>query len=325
MSYKVLAIFNFLTYNISQNKKEIKIKIAQQKYNKTKPNMQFTSNIIVALLLAVSTSTVTAAQKSANLRGDGSYPRAEKAFSDPSPSGLSSITNDAAGVTFTTFPPTPIPSGSVLCAGQIESDYCDCGFDCTANPSFCACDEAQTCCGSDEVTAGTEGSSELNFLEVVAESIGLQPDSFTVQGLHSAQGFVTESGNEINVEGMRQDCENINLNRKLATDFRSDFFGDGLIGFFDHCELDTTTNKNLNKFTLSSTDKLQLERVCNNRAPLPIVYDSQHDTYWIDEPFNCTQITMDEKKTSSADSICIGSSAITMMAAVATGLLVAMA
>ena len=178
---------------------------------------------------------------------------------------------------------------------------------------------------TDEVTASTEGSSELNFLEVVAESIGLQPDSFTVQGLHYAQGFVTESGNELNVEGMRQDCENINLNRKLATDFRSDVFGDGLIGFFDHCELDTTTNKNLNQFTLSSTDKLQLERVCNNTAPLPIVYDSQHDTYWIDEPFNCTQITMDEKKTSSADSICIGSSAITTMAAVATGLLVAMA
>ena len=127
--------------------------------------MQFTSNIIVALLLAVSTSSVTAgdggvmevreekafsaAQKSANLRGDGSYPREEKAFSDPSPSGLSSITNDAAGVTFTTFPPTPIPSGSVLCPGKDESDYCDCGFDCVHNESFCECEEAQTktCCG----------------------------------------------------------------------------------------------------------------------------------------------------------------------------------
>ena len=58
--------------------------------------MQFTSNIIVALLLAVSTSTVTAAQKSANLRGGGSNLQEEKAFSDPSPSGLSSIMNDAA-------------------------------------------------------------------------------------------------------------------------------------------------------------------------------------------------------------------------------------
>ena len=58
--------------------------------------MQFTSNIIVALLLAVSASTVTAAQKSANLRGGGSNLQEEKAFSDPSPSGLSSIMNDAA-------------------------------------------------------------------------------------------------------------------------------------------------------------------------------------------------------------------------------------
>ena len=57
--------------------------------------MQFTSNIIVALLLAVSTSTVTAAQKSANLRGGGSNLQ-EKPFSDPSPSELSSIMNDAA-------------------------------------------------------------------------------------------------------------------------------------------------------------------------------------------------------------------------------------
>ena len=102
--------------------------------------MQFTSNIIVALLLTVSTSCVTAgdggvvevreekafsaAQKSANLRGDGS-------------------------MTFTMFPPTLIPSGSVLCPGKDESDYCDCGFDCVHNESFCECEEAQTktCCG----------------------------------------------------------------------------------------------------------------------------------------------------------------------------------
>ena len=63
--------------------------------------MQFTSNTIVALLLTVSTSSVTAAQKSTNLRGGGSNPQKEKAFSDPSPSGLSSIMNDAAN------PPLP--------------------------------------------------------------------------------------------------------------------------------------------------------------------------------------------------------------------------
>ena len=56
--------------------------------------MQFISNIIVALLLTVSTSTATTAQKYSNLRGGGSNPEEEKAFSDPSPSGLSSIMND---------------------------------------------------------------------------------------------------------------------------------------------------------------------------------------------------------------------------------------
>jgi len=67
-------------------------------------------------------------------------------------------------------------------------------------------------------------------------------------------------------------------------------FGDGIIGFFDDCKKDETTNKNLYKFTLSSTNKTQLEMVCNNKDDLPLVYDAQHDTYWIDEPFNCNNL-----------------------------------
>jgi hypothetical protein len=37
--------------------------------------------------------------------------------------------------------------GSVLCPDLPPSDYCDCGFDCTENPQWCACGEAQACCG----------------------------------------------------------------------------------------------------------------------------------------------------------------------------------
>ena len=59
------------------------------------------------------------------------------------------------------------------------------------------------------------------------------------------------------VEGMRADCDNINLNKKLSTDFLSGVFGPGLIGFFYY----------------------------------QLVYDQQHDTYWIDEPFTCTART----------------------------------
>merc|ERR1711933_10464 len=34
----------------------------------------------------------------------------------------------------------------VLCPGQPSENYCDCAGDCTGNPSFCACSEAQECC-----------------------------------------------------------------------------------------------------------------------------------------------------------------------------------
>merc|ERR1711908_38274 len=87
-------------------------------------------------------------------------------------------------------------------------------------------------------------------------------------------------------------------------------FGDGIIGFFDDCKLDTTTNKNLYKFTLSSTNKTQLEMVCNNKDDLPLVYDAQHDTYWIDEPFNCNNLEeasdADAGSPSNTSSVIIG-------------------
>ena len=42
---------------------------------------------------------------------------------------------------------------NIVCDGQTPDNYCDCGSgplgDCEANPSFCACEEAQApeCCG----------------------------------------------------------------------------------------------------------------------------------------------------------------------------------
>ena len=40
--------------------------------------------------------------------------------------------------------------GEVLCPGQAEGDYCDCQTDCSDNPSFCGCAEAQAseCCAA---------------------------------------------------------------------------------------------------------------------------------------------------------------------------------
>ena len=90
---------------------------------------------------------------------------------DPAMIDIATTTTGAAGVSFTTFPPTvppaTIPSTSVLCAGQIESNYCDCGGDCTANPSFCACDEAQTktCCAIPSDTVLCPGQREDDYCD----------------------------------------------------------------------------------------------------------------------------------------------------------------
>ena len=78
--------------------------------------MQFTLNIIAALL-AVSTSTVTAAQKSSNLRGGGHKLHEETVLSDPSPAGLSTIVED------TTVDPAVPEYGRSLRNGCPGLDY----------------------------------------------------------------------------------------------------------------------------------------------------------------------------------------------------------
>jgi len=146
------------------------------------------------------------------------------------------------------------------------------------------------------VTAGCPvGTAEPDnpdkpFLEVVAEQIGLPPQALAVSGTHTAKGYVNAEAQVTNTAGMQADCDNINLNKKLAADFRSDVFGPGLKGFFYRCEkVAPDTNKYW--FTISSADQAQIDKVCDPATAYPIVYDQQHDTYWFDEPFSCTGYT----------------------------------
>ncbi len=124
------------------------------------------------------------------------------------------------------------------------------------------------------------------FLDVIAEQIGLPPQAVTVSGTHTAKGYVSAAAQTTNVAGMQADCDNINLNKKLATDFRSDVFGPGVKGFFYKCEkVAPDTNKYW--FTIGSADRAQIDKVCDPATAYPIVYDQQHDTYWLDEAFSC--------------------------------------
>lgn len=76
------------------------------------------------------------------------------------------------------------------------------------------------------VTAGGD------FLAVVAEQIGLPAQRWTASGTHTAKGFTTAAAQTTSVAGMKADCDNVNLNTKLASNLLSDVFGPGLKGFF---------------------------------------------------------------------------------------------
>ena len=105
------------------------------------------------------------------------------------------------------------------------------------------------------VGAADPAASPANpLLAQIAAQIGLPAQVWTASGTHTARGYTSAAAQTTSVEGMRADCDNINLNKKLSTDFLRGVFGPGLIGFFYY----------------------------------QLVYDQQHDTYWIDEPFTCT-------------------------------------
>jgi hypothetical protein len=133
----------------------------------------------------------------------------------------------------------------------------------------------------------TAPAPDESLLGKVAEQIGLPARTWTASGTHTAKGYTSAAAETTSVEGMQADCDNINLNKKLAASFRSDVFGDGVKGFFFKCEkVSLDTNKYW--FTISSADPKQIDKLCDPATSYPIVYDQQHDTYWIDEPFTCT-------------------------------------
>merc|ERR1711972_150984 len=123
------------------------------------------------------------------------------------------------------------------------------------------------------------------FLEMMAKEMHLPENAYTVSGTHFAQGYTTAGAAEVNLEGMQADCDNINLNKKLSPSFRPDVFGPGLKGFFYKCERIGDRNKNW--FTISTRSHSDVVKLCDPNTTYPIVYDSQHNTYWRDEPFTC--------------------------------------
>ena len=52
-----------------------------------------------------------------------------------------------------------------LCDGQPPENYCDCGGDCTAEPDWCSCSEAQECCANATPTVTCDGQPDENYCD----------------------------------------------------------------------------------------------------------------------------------------------------------------
>ena len=52
-----------------------------------------------------------------------------------------------------------------MCDGQPPQNYCDCAGDCTANPDWCACEEAQSCCEGAPATLVCNGQPPENYCD----------------------------------------------------------------------------------------------------------------------------------------------------------------
>ncbi|KAI2791197.1 hypothetical protein POX_c04053 [Penicillium oxalicum] len=146
---------------------------------------------------------------------------------------------------------------------------------------------AATVGGSAEPRSTPGGSL---FLRSIAESVALPTMTWSANGTHTAKGYTSQAADETSLQGMKADCGNINLNKKISVDFRSDVFGPGLIGYFYKCEK-IREDTNLYWFTISSGNSSQIDQLCDPATTFPLVFDSQHSTWWIDEPFDCTQRT----------------------------------
>ncbi|WP_255949426.1 hypothetical protein [Streptomyces odontomachi] len=71
---------------------------------------------------------------------------------------------------------------------------------------------------ADSTTAARTAVTSSPFLAEVARQIALPAHAWTASGTHTAKGYTTEAATTTNVEGMKADCDNINLNKKLAPD-----------------------------------------------------------------------------------------------------------
>jgi len=61
---------------------------------------------------------------------------------------------------------------TILCPGQPSGNYCDCEGDCTGNPGFCACEEAQACCKGATPVVFCPNQPKENYCDCTGDCTG---------------------------------------------------------------------------------------------------------------------------------------------------------
>eukprot|EP00554_Chaetoceros_debilis_P014642 CAMPEP_0194127082 /NCGR_PEP_ID=MMETSP0150-20130528/60332_1 /TAXON_ID=122233 /ORGANISM="Chaetoceros debilis, Strain MM31A-1" /LENGTH=202 /DNA_ID=CAMNT_0038820983 /DNA_START=24 /DNA_END=632 /DNA_ORIENTATION=+ len=118
----------------------------------------------------------------------------------------------------------------VLCSTQPPENFCDCEDDCTNEPEWCSCDEAQTCCdanvvGSDHETAGTlVACISIDLMKDVVEVVAGQGHaSLVVKDEEGAKTTYALRGNMVQNEKGKiiAEADFTEIKIKLISDDRS--------------------------------------------------------------------------------------------------------
>ncbi|TQC49570.1 hypothetical protein EEB14_08960 [Rhodococcus sp. WS4] len=69
---------------------------------------------------------------------------------------------------------------------------------------------------AESATTQSEAPPGSPLLAEVAEQIALPAQTWTASGTHTAKGYTSETAETTSAPGMKADCDNINLDKKLA-------------------------------------------------------------------------------------------------------------
>jgi len=83
-------------------------------------------------------------------------------------------------------------TSAVLCPGQPSGNYCDCEGDCTGQPLWCDCEEAQACCVGATPTILCDGQPQENYCDCEGDCLDNLEWCACHEGRDCCEGMVVD-------------------------------------------------------------------------------------------------------------------------------------